>query len=191
MNPDVLRPGERCASTRNRNFEGRQGRGGRTHLVSPAMAAAAAVAGHFATSASSRLVPCMKPFTQRHGRRAVLDRADVDTDQIIPKQFLKRVERTGFGEFLFYDWRRGAIPDFVLNQPEYRRRADPDRRPELRLRLVARARRLGAAGLGFEAVIAPSFADIFRHELRQERPRPDRAPRRRRSSACTSSAGRR
>ena len=47
MNPDVLEPGERCASTSNRNFEGRQGRGGRTHLVSPAMAAAAAVAGHF------------------------------------------------------------------------------------------------------------------------------------------------
>ena len=47
MNPDVLQPGERCASTSNRNFEGRQGRGGRTHLVSPAMAAAAAIAGHF------------------------------------------------------------------------------------------------------------------------------------------------
>jgi 3-isopropylmalate/(R)-2-methylmalate dehydratase large subunit len=47
MNPDVLSPGERCASTSNRNFEGRQGRGGRTHLVSPAMAAAAAIAGHF------------------------------------------------------------------------------------------------------------------------------------------------
>ncbi len=47
MNPDTLRPGERCASTSNRNFEGRQGRGGRTHLVSPAMAAAAAIAGHF------------------------------------------------------------------------------------------------------------------------------------------------
>jgi 3-isopropylmalate/(R)-2-methylmalate dehydratase large subunit len=47
MNPDILQPGERCASTSNRNFEGRQGRGGRTHLVSPAMAAAAAVTGHF------------------------------------------------------------------------------------------------------------------------------------------------
>ena len=47
MNPDILKPGERCASTSNRNFEGRQGRGGRTHLVSPMMAAAAAIAGHF------------------------------------------------------------------------------------------------------------------------------------------------
>jgi 3-isopropylmalate/(R)-2-methylmalate dehydratase large subunit len=49
MNPDKLAPGERCASTSNRNFEGRQGRGGRTHLVSPAVAAATAIAGHFAT----------------------------------------------------------------------------------------------------------------------------------------------
>ena len=49
MNPDTLQPGERCASTSNRNFEGRQGRGGRTHLVSPAVAAATAIAGHFAT----------------------------------------------------------------------------------------------------------------------------------------------
>ena len=49
MNPDILAPGERCASTSNRNFEGRQGRGGRTHLVSPAVAAATAIAGHFAT----------------------------------------------------------------------------------------------------------------------------------------------
>ena len=53
MNPDKLRPGERCASTSNRNFEGRQGKGGRTHLVCPAMAAAAAVAGHFAERARS------------------------------------------------------------------------------------------------------------------------------------------
>ena len=53
MNPDKLAPGERCASTSNRNFEGRQGRGGRTHLVSPAVAAATAVAGHFATPGSS------------------------------------------------------------------------------------------------------------------------------------------
>ena len=69
-----------------------------------------------------------------------LDRADVDTDQIIPKQFLKRVERTGFGEFLFYDWiRDGEIelePNPILVAG-----------PELRLRLVARARPLGAAGL--------------------------------------------
>ena len=56
MNPDILAPGERCASTSNRNFEGRQGRGGRTHLVSPAMAAAAAVAGHFVNVAEWELL---------------------------------------------------------------------------------------------------------------------------------------
>jgi 3-isopropylmalate/(R)-2-methylmalate dehydratase large subunit len=57
MNPDVLQPGERCASTSNRNFEGRQGRLGRTHLVSPAMAAAAAIAGHFVDVREFELVP--------------------------------------------------------------------------------------------------------------------------------------
>ena len=73
----------------------------------------------------------------------MLDRANVDTDQIIPKQFLKRIERSGFGEFLFYDWRKD--PDFVLNRPECAGRADPVAGRELRLRLVARARAVGAA----------------------------------------------
>ena len=59
----------------------------------------------------------MKPVRRIEGSVAVLDRADVDTDQIIPKQFLKRIERTGYGEFLFYDWRKD--PDFDLNRPEY------------------------------------------------------------------------
>ena len=111
MNPDILAPGERCASTSNRNFEGRQGAGGRTHLVSPAVAAATALAGHFAECGRG-----MKAFRTVTSRAAVLDRPDVDTDQIIPKQFLKRIERTGFGEFLFFDWRKD--PDFELNQPE-------------------------------------------------------------------------
>ena len=64
----------------------------------------------------------MKPFTKHTGRVAAMDRANVDTDQIIPKQFLKRIERTGFGEFLFWDWARDVsgrvIPDFELNRPE-------------------------------------------------------------------------
>jgi 3-isopropylmalate/(R)-2-methylmalate dehydratase small subunit len=59
----------------------------------------------------------VKAFTRTTGGVAVLDRADVDTDQIIPKQFLKRIERTGYGEFLFYDWRKD--PAFELNRPEY------------------------------------------------------------------------
>ena len=92
---------------------------------------------------------------------AVLDRADVDTDQIMPKQFLKRIERTGFGEFLFFDWAKD--PDFELNRPEFAGREDPARRPELRLRLVARARTLGRSRTpGSRSSSAPSFGDIFR-----------------------------
>ena len=82
----------------------------------------------------------MRPIDVIEGKVSVLDRADVDTDQIIPKQFLKRVERTGFGEFLFYDWiRDGEIelePNPILVAG-----------PQLRLRLLARARPLGAGGL--------------------------------------------
>src|SRR5260370_28536711 len=66
----------------------------------------------------------MKPFGVHRGRVAPLDRVNVDTDQIIPKQFLKRIERTGFGEFLFYDWRHAAPGQkketFVLDQPRYK-----------------------------------------------------------------------
>ena len=77
--------------------------------------------------------------------RAVLDRADVDTDQIIPKQFLKRIERSGYGEFLFFDWMKD--PGVRAAPARVRGRADPGRRPQLRLRLLARARGLGARGL--------------------------------------------
>ena len=87
----------------------------------------------------------MKPFTRTTGRVAVLDRADVDTDQIVPKQFLKRIERTGFGEFLFFDWAKED--GFELNDPRGRGRDHPRHRPQLRLRLLARARGVGAAGL--------------------------------------------
>lgn len=104
----------------------------------------------------------MEPFRRHEGRMAPLDRANVDTDQIIPKQFLKRIERTGFGPFLFYDWRRND-PDFVLNRPE-REGASV---------LVAGAN-FGCGSsrehapwsledAGFKVVIAPSFADIFRN----------------------------
>jgi 3-isopropylmalate/(R)-2-methylmalate dehydratase small subunit len=94
------------------------------------------------------------------GRAVVLDRADVDTDQIIPKQFLKRIERTGYGEFLFYDWMRD--PEFELRRPE----------TEGAVVLVA-GRNFGCGSsrehaawalddYGFRVVLAPSFGDIFR-----------------------------
>jgi len=104
-------PRPAVASTSNRNFEGRQGKGGRTHLVSPAMAAAAAIRWSFVDirgwhynyvgrpAEHSPEARSMQPFTTHTGIVAPLDRANVDTDQIIPKQFLKRIERTGFGQF--------------------------------------------------------------------------------------------
>jgi 3-isopropylmalate/(R)-2-methylmalate dehydratase small subunit len=102
----------------------------------------------------------MEPVKKVAGRMAPLDLADVDTDQIIPKQFLKRIERTGYGPFLFYDWR--ARGDFVLDRPQYAGAAV----------LVAGAN-FGCGSsrehapwalrdFGFKAIIAPSFADIFR-----------------------------
>jgi len=107
----------------------------------------------------------MQPFRVHTGLVAPLNRANVDTDQIIPKQFLKRIERTGFGEFLFYDWRRGSDgqpdPHFVLNQRRYTGAS-----------VLVAGRNFGCGSSrehapwalsdhGFRALIAPSFADIF------------------------------
>jgi len=96
----------------------------------------------------------MRPVDVIQGKVSVLDRADVDTDQIIPKQFLKRVERTGFGEFLFYDWVRSGEIELEPNP------------------ILLAGRNFGCGSsrehavwalqdFGFEAIIAPSFADIF------------------------------
>jgi 3-isopropylmalate/(R)-2-methylmalate dehydratase small subunit len=107
----------------------------------------------------------MNPFRVHKGRVAPLDRVNVDTDQIIPKQFLKRIERTGFGQFLFYDWRftadgkKGA--DFVLDEPRYQGAS-----------ILVAGRNFGCgssrehavwalADFGFRAVISSSFGDIF------------------------------
>ena len=90
----------------------------------------------------------MQPFSVHTGRAVSLPRANVDTDQIIPKQFLKRIERTGFGPSLFFDWRYLADgspqPGFELNRPERRGRADPHHRRQLRVRQLARTRAVGA-----------------------------------------------
>jgi 3-isopropylmalate dehydratase len=164
MNPDQLAPGERCASTSNRNFEGRQGAGGRTHLLSPAMAVAAAITGkltdvrkftgsvaeaNIAAGPKLKLssgfkflddavLPPSKPappsdrqgsasptptastvekFVVLKGIAAPLHIENVDTDTIIPKQFLKTLKRTGLSDALFFDLRKDA--NFVLNRAPY------------------------------------------------------------------------
>jgi 3-isopropylmalate/(R)-2-methylmalate dehydratase small subunit len=101
----------------------------------------------------------MRAFRSLTARAAVLDRPDVDTDQIIPKQFLKRIERTGYGEFLFFDWRQD--PDFELNRPG----CDGARILVTGPNFGCGSSREHAAwslqDYGFDVVIAPSFGDIF------------------------------
>lgn len=214
MNPDILSPQERCASTSNRNFEGRQGAGGRTHLMSPAMAAAAAIIGKLAdvrkladrnatpAKASPKLdvgaatpdietdddldhlldipedtqphansdVPKssagLPKFTKLKGIAAPMDRSNIDTDAIIPKQFLKTIKRTGLGSALFHALRfnddGSEKPDFVLNKEPYRHAKI----------LVVTGPNFGCGSsrehapwalldFGITCVIAPSYADIF------------------------------
>ena len=103
----------------------------------------------------------MEAFRRHEGRMAPLDRANVDTDQIIPKQFLKRIERTGFGPFLFYDWRR-TEPDFVLDRPEHRGASVLVTGPNFGCGSSREHAPWSLEDAGFRVVIAPSFADIFR-----------------------------
>ncbi len=107
----------------------------------------------------------MESFVKHTGVIAPLDKTDIDTDQIIPKQFLKRVERNGFGQFMFYNWRykkHGVLnPDFILNSPLY-----------AGCSIIATRRNFGSGSsrehavwtlsdFGIKCIIAPSFADIF------------------------------
>lgn len=107
----------------------------------------------------------MEPFTTLTGVAAPLDRANVDTDQIIPKQFLKRIERTGFGPFCFFDWRYNddgtPNPEFILNQEGYQSAS-----------ILIAGRNFGSGSsrehapwaledMGIKAILAPSYADIF------------------------------
>lgn len=107
----------------------------------------------------------MEPFEPFTGRVAPLDVANVDTDQIIPKQFLKRVERTGFGDVLFHDWRTredgSPNPDFVLNDPRYESAEILLARENFGCGSSREHAVWSLNDAGFRAVIAPSFADIF------------------------------
>ena len=104
----------------------------------------------------------MEAFVRHQGRMAPLDRANVDTDQIIPKQFLKRIERSGFGPFLFHDWRRDD-PDFVLDRPEYQGASVLVAGPNFGCGSSREHAPWSIQDAGFRAVIASSFADIFRN----------------------------
>jgi len=107
----------------------------------------------------------MEPFETLTSIAAPLDRTNVDTDQIIPKQFLKRIERTGYGDFLFFDWRQTPegkpVADFVINDPRYK---------DARILIAGKNFGCGSSrehaawalsDFGFRVVIAPTFADIF------------------------------
>jgi len=232
MNPDILDPEERCASTSNRNFEGRQGAASRTHLMSPAMAAAAGIIGYFTDIREFKYINSDEPkisiekdddvdetlqnavydhekqpisdgeteqeqkddqikdipptdhtiketpistgtpsnsFTTLTGITAPLDKANVDTDAIIPKQFLKTIKRTGLKNGLFYELRfeknsegKDVETDFVLN-------VEPYRNAEI---LLVTGDNFGCGSsrehapwalkdFGIKSIIAPSFGDIF------------------------------
>ena len=107
----------------------------------------------------------MKSFTQHTGSVAAMDRSNVDTDQIIPKQFLKRIERTGFGQFLFYDWRfdkdGNEISDFELNLPKFQGASVLVARKNFGNGSSREHAVWALDDFGFRCVIAESFADIF------------------------------
>lgn len=214
MNPDILSPRERCASTSNRNFEGRQGALGRTHLMSPVMAAAAAIVGkladvrkiaesatpakaspkldvapereeidsdedldrimdipedssdQYANAGAVKASAGLPKFTTLRGIAAPLEKANIDTDAIIPKQFLKTIKRTGLGSALFHPMRYNEDgsdnKNFILNQ-------DPYQNSKI---LVVTGKNFGCGSsrehapwalldFGIKCVIAPSYADIF------------------------------
>lgn len=221
MNPDKLGDKERCASTSNRNFEGRQGVGGRTHLCSPSMAAAAAVTGQLTDVRGMQLAHIpgsdevstvqqaqndaavesagpiiretesseggagMPKFNNLKGVAAPLDIANIDTDMITPKEYLKTIKRTGLGFAAFAEMRyhnpddvaaagtdEGVakyIADFVLNRPEYRERSGRD---GVGTKILVAGDNFGCgssrehapwsiSGMGIRSIISTSFADIF------------------------------
>ena len=107
----------------------------------------------------------MEPFVKIKGLVATLDRVNVDTDQIIPKQFLKRIEKTGYGQFLFYDWRLNEDgspkPDFELNAPQFKGASILLTRDNFGCGSSREHAPWALLDYGFRSILAPSFADIF------------------------------
>lgn len=225
MNPDKLKPQERCASTSNRNFEGRQGNGGRTHLMSPAMAAAAAVSGTIAdvrkfpylgdesndprkvnnvksnvfsaeryvspgavvsppapylkakgdAASDSSSAAGLPKFTTLTGVAAPLDIQNIDTDMIIPKEFLKTIQRAGLGFAAFAELRYEnpeevailgadvAKPrkDFVLNKPGYEKSSILIAGDNFGCGSSREHAPWSINDMGIRCIISASFADIF------------------------------
>jgi len=180
MNEDKLKPGERCISTSNRNFVGRQGPGGRTHLASPAMAAAAAITGRitdirefmklrsFSSSVTAKEATVgMTPFPKvLKSVAAPIPRNNIDTDLIIPARFLKTIKRTGLGKSAFSSLRyidgdSEEDPNFVLNKEPFR---------GANILVVGDNFGCGSSrehapwallDMGVRCIISTSFADIF------------------------------
>ncbi len=132
MNGDQLQPGQYAVSTSNRNFEGRQGKGGRTFLASPLTAAATAISGvvdrsadparHRDAGRGRRALTMAEPYTMFTSKVVPLDAENVDTDQIVPARYLKVTDKAGLADALFRDWRfeeDGSLKDprFILDQP--------------------------------------------------------------------------
>jgi 3-isopropylmalate dehydratase len=225
MNDDKLKPKERCASTSNRNFEGRQGGGGRTHLVSPAMSAAAAIAGALAdvrnypylgdpdsdprnvdvktrgsrvfsteryvspgavvdppapymtgnSKLGENVASGLPKFTVFKGKSAPLDIQNIDTDMIIPKEFLKTIKRAGLGFAAFAELRyhnadevatlgedvAKSIDDFVLNKPEYNGTSILIAGDNFGCGSSREHAPWSINDLGIRCIISTSFADIF------------------------------
>ena len=166
MNPDQLAPGERSASTSNRNFEGRQGKGGRTHLVSRSsrLPRRSAERSRHRPIWSDPLTISrrisMESFTTHKGIGVPLRRSNVDTDQIIPAVYLKRVTRTGFEDGLFAGWR--TDPNFILNLAPYDKGSVLVAGPDFGTGSSREHAVWALSDFGFRVVIASRFADIFR-----------------------------
>ncbi len=164
MNADKLTRGQRCASTSNRNFEGRQGPGGRTHLLSPAMAAAR---GGDRCIERRTGVALMDKFLAITGIAASMNIENVDTDRILPARFLKTIKRTGLGIHLFESLRYcedgSENSAFILNQPRFRHAQILIAGPNFGCGSSREHAPWALLDYGIRSVIAPSFADIF-HE---------------------------